>query len=354
MIRYIRSGALIGALTLGAACNSDPLVPEESDFVPRPDTYVPADTATTTRISGLAWDPEAFFLSLVGCGDTCPFPPLVSDGLPLYQMAAVRNGAVTAFDPVAVAPAVAPETTDAVGMWVLPKVPSRAGAPFFMLSLGQGTLPTESIAGLEPVPPAEYLPTLTMRPISTVHSTCTSQEVFHASKKGILQAVAKHLTVVKGVPTTVEDLINPAKYYAATVFWLFHAGNGALRVPAAMTAVEASAGQVFFIDWAPSFLPPASLRSERGFIVTTDAPASPMGITVVLVPNNGAPPPELINYKIVDTVTDAATRRPWFFPPISAPIAPTVIGFAGLQMMYQPSELPGYQLPPPPGLCLPL
>ncbi len=353
MIRYIRTGALIGALTLGAACNTDPSVPEESNFIPKPEEYVSVDVVPTTRISGLAWDPEAFFMSLVNCGDECPFPPLLNDGIPLYMMAAVGGGSVTAFDPVAVAPAVPPETTDPVGMWVLPKVPSRVGAPFFMLAQPQGALPTESIAGLPPIPPADYLPTLTMRPISTVHSSCSSQEVLLASKKGILEAVAKHKTVVENVPTTVDDLVNPAKYYATTVFWLFHAGNGGLRVPASGTAVEASEGQVYLVDWAPPFVPPAELRSERGFMVTTDA-ASPMGITVVLVPNTGAPPPELIHYNIVDTVTSESARRPWFFPPIEAPIAPGVIAYAGFQMQYQPSELPGYEIPPPPSVCLPL
>lgn len=362
MNRYIRSAALIGTCLLGVGCEQS-ATPGESTFFPEAEYLPTTSSATpmTTKVSGLAWDPEAFFMGVAACGQACTMPPYLNEGIPLYQRAAIGGATVLPFDPVAVATAGPPANSAPIGFWQLPKVPSRAEAPFFIVSAGTGTIPSAPILPnppFFPIPPSQftptlqYMPTLTMRPIRTVWGHCTSQEAVSISSNGVLEALAKYLTVVKGQPTQVQDFLDPTKFLSVVVVDAFHAGNFDLRAPAAAVSVEASAGQVYYMDWAPPGVPPANLRSARGFIVNDTATTAPYGIAVVVLPAMGPPPP-VINYTIKDTVTDAAAKRPWVFPPVAAPAAPTIIGYLGLQAQYAPGAIPIYADPPPPFFCLP-
>ncbi|MFL5345840.1 MAG: hypothetical protein ACJ8AT_13700 [Hyalangium sp.] len=354
MNRYIRSAALIGTCLLGVGCEQS-TAPDESTFFPEAE-YMPAGAMTpTTRVSGVAWDPEAFFMSIAACGPNCTMPPFLSEGIPLYQRSAVGGASVLAFDPVAGHPVGPPATSAPIGFWQLPQVPSRGDAPFFIVSTGQGSIPSTPVLPnppFAPIPPTQYMPTLTMRPIRTVWGHCTSQEAVSVGSNGILEAVAKYLSVVKGQPTQVTDFLDPTKFLSVVVVDAFHAGNFDLRAPADSVAIEATAGQVYYIDWAPPGVPPASLRSTRGFIVNDTATTASLGIAVVLLPSNGPPPP-VIAYTLKDTKTDNVARRPWVFPPVAAPPAPTIIGFLGLQAQYAPGPTPIYEDPPPPFFCLP-
>ncbi len=351
MTRHLRYAALMGACLLGMGCEETP-PPGLSEFVPEAQYVAPGSFSLHTRISGLAWDPEAYFMTLAACGPTCPMPPFLSEGLPLFQHAAVQNAAISAFDPLTQTTTGDATTTDGVGIWVLPQVPSRATAPYFILAEAQGSLPS-AVAGppLPNVPSAPYLRTLTLRPITTVAGMCLSMEAVHISSQGILEAVAKYLSS-KGTSTLVSDLVNPTRYHSVTVLGLFHGGNGANRAPADQIAVESSVGQVYHINWAPPGSDSDPLRSSRGFIVT-ESQKTPVGFAVVLVPAT-LPRPEKITYTVKDTKEDDVARRPWFYPPISAPPQSGVITFIGAQMGYQPPSIPIFQLPPPPTACVPM
>jgi hypothetical protein len=351
MNRYLRFPALLGACLLAMGCE-EPATQAPSSFIPEVQ-YVPADSVSLhTRISGVAWDPEAYFIYLTECGPTCPMPPFLSEGIPLYQRAAIRDAAISAFDPLTQTTTGAAVTTDGVGIWTLPQVPSRSTAPYFVVSAAQGTIPTEQIGPpLAVVPPTQYVRTLTLRPLSTVGGSCLSQEAIHIGSTGVLEAVAKYLTA-NGKPTLVEDLLDPTRYHSVTVLGLFHGGNGANRAPADLTSVEVSVGQVYHIDWATPGTSPAERRSARGFIVT-ESPTTPVGFAVVLVPAT-LPRPAQITYKVKDTKQDAVARRPWVYPPISAPPQPGLVTFIGAQMGYQPPSIPLFQLPPPPSACVPM
>jgi hypothetical protein len=346
---------------LGTSCQES-AAPDESNVVPRPVFVAAADNPPTTRVSGLAYDPEAFFINLVNCGGrNCPIPPFLSEGIPLYLRSAVRGATMLAFDVEAQPqpqPVGAPAASDGVGMWVLPSVPSRFTAPFFVLSTGSGALPdpSEPIGPpLPPVTPTQYLPTLTARPIFTGPSgTCASQEAVHIGKNGILEAVAKHLTAM-GTNTTVDDLVNPGRYWGANVFWFYEAGNPSLRAPAEGISLEVNITggpqQTFVIDWAPPGALPAFLnQSTRGFYVTNTA-TSKIGVYVVLLPAAG-PPPGPITYLLKDTKTSASAQRPWQFPPLRGNIGPMSVTFIGIQMQYPINPL---NPPPTPPLtvCLP-
>ncbi len=361
MNRTIRYGTLIGAVLLGAGCAGESEPPSESNLFPAPE-YVDVNTvpANTVRVSGLAWDPEAFFFTLANCGQECPFPPLLSEGNPLYLQAAVNEASVLAFDPTAAPPNLTvgdPATSDPTGSWLLPSVPERKGPPFFAFNPGAGAVTTSAFPPapapplLPPTPPSPYVPTVTARPIYTGKAaTCLAQESVHISRGGILEAVAKFLSST-GTPTLVDDLLNPARYYGVNVFWFFHAGNPAVKAPADSISLEPSTGQMFVLDWAPpGVLPPFLQQSTRGYYVTNTA-TSPIGVYVVLFPNSG-PPPTGIEFKVMDTKEDAAVFRPWAPTTLPGNIGPGAVTFYGWQMMYTPK--PNVPAPALQGwVCLP-
>lgn len=369
MIRYIRYGALLGAVMMGAGCQES-AAPAESNVVPRPTYIAEAEVPSmlVTRASGVAWDPEAFFFHLAMCGGpTCPIPPFLSEGIPHYLRSAVRGATIMAFDPEKPGPTGDPVTTDNLGIWLLPTMPARYGTPFLTMNTGSGALPPASEPLGPPFPLApitEYVPTVTARPIFTGQSgTCPGLDNAHIGKNGILEAVAKHLTA-QSTGTTVADLLDPTKYWGVNVFWLYIAGNPVLRVPAdgislAATQVvpdttppqEAPVGQILAVDWAPpGVLPPELNQSARGFYVTNSATSS-LGVYVVLFPNNG-PPPTGIKFRLTDTKTDSVARRPWTFPVEPGSVGPGVVVFHGNQMQF-PVDPQHPWLVPPPYICLP-
>jgi hypothetical protein len=279
---------------------------------------------------------------------------LLSEGLPLYLRSAVTKTALTPLDLLAGAPLTALETTsDPTGFWLMPKVPSRVNPPFYIFAAGQGELTPQAFSPPPQIPPTQYLPTVTARPINTLYSTCTGMEAMLIGNTGVLEATAKYLTIT-GRPTVVSDFLDPTRYHSVTVIGMYHAGNGAVRAPADGISLEGTSGsgvEIFYIDWAPPGVPPDTLRSARGYIVT-DAPTSPVGFAVVLS-RATSPIPDKITYKFKDTKTDAVARRPWQFPTIAEPPHPGIVTFIGAQMRYQNPTLPLYSLGIPFWLCLP-
>ncbi|MDY7229630.1 hypothetical protein [Hyalangium rubrum] len=359
MTRYIRYGALLGAMLVGAGCG-DSTTPEESNFLPQPE-YIPVSQAPafTTTLTGVAWDPESFFHQVyfcLGAGPACPMPPYLSEGLPLYLNASVSGAAVQPFDPLLAGPPPAnplvgqPVNSDGMGIWVFPGVPSphNRPAPYLMFNAGVGSLPPVQIGPPFPkVAESEYLPTLTLRPITiNNNSSCTGLEAAQISKKGVLEAVAKHLTAT-GTPTTVEDFINPGRYAGVFVVWLYEAGNPIQRKAADGITVEHSTGRILSLSWEfPGSLPAADNQATRGFYVTPNAAISDIGLYVVLVPQ-GADVPPTMSFLFKDSRTDEASLRPWTFPPVTVGFGPGVVNFGGFQMFY---PLP--PIPPPPAACV--
>jgi hypothetical protein len=364
MNRYIRHAAFLGAVMLGTAC-ADSADPAESNIVPRP-VFIAADQVPppTARVSGVAWDPEAFFVYLAGCSSKpCPIPPFLGEGIPIFKRSAVLGATVFAFDVEGAQPhpTGAPATSDGQGIWVLPNVPQRFTTPYFLLATGTGSLIPAPIASpplqAAPVAPTEYLPTLSLRPISTgVSGSCVGQDAAQIGKNGALEAVAKHLTATTGSAVSVMDFVDPVKYWGTNVIWAYSAGNPILRAPADNVSLEVSitggTHQTFAIDWAPpGVLPPFLNQSTRGFFVT-QAPTSPLGLYVVLLPHPPGPPPSSIDYLLKDTVTNSQSKRPWSFPPLHGNIGPGTVYFIGAQMQY-PINLLNPPPPPPPYICLP-
>ncbi|ADO72655.1 hypothetical protein [Stigmatella aurantiaca] len=393
MNRTLRYGTLLAGSLLLGACGSDD-APSESELYPTPEFVDVDPSKTTTQLSGFAWDPEAFFINLVGC----PFPdircaPFLLDEGPLYGFSAVQRSSIFAFDPITGGPTGDPIQSDELGVWTLQGVPSRTTVPFFVTSL-----PTGSLNPAANVPPGAYLPTVTLRPVVTHNSVCHVQEAASISTVGILEAVAKHLTAT-GSATQVADFVDTKKFASVAVFWNYQPGSPLLRAPGSCTTVKATAnnapvGQTFNVNWAPpGVLPPFLNQSKRGYFVD-DQPAtdgsgtkvSGLGITVVLLRATTSAPPQEITYTLVDPtppydpshdnlVPDADPTQapcalknrvkerdgrvkgdqfnPWLFQRIAAPPLPGVITFAGNQM-WRRNQPNGPEGALSPNLCLPL
>ncbi|RKG65754.1 hypothetical protein D7V80_22205 [Corallococcus sp. CA054B] len=379
MQRALFFGSLLGAALLNAGCQESSNNPAASTFTPRPTYENREPEGLTSRVTGFTVDPEAYFFNLAGCAPTpeqCQLPPLYAEFSPLLQRAVVENAAITLLDSatgqvLAESGVVAP--SDANGVWTLDKVPTRRGAPFFVLSQvspempGMPAIPSGKLANnavmplpppmltLQSVPEGDYVTTLTVRPVVPAHSACVGLEALQMSDKGILEAVAKYLSF-EGTSTTVADLLNPGRFGGVTVFWLYRPGFPVFRVPAANTTVEASAGRVLNIEWAPPGVLPEPLnllQSARGFFIPPGPPApySSLGLVAVVHPPSPPGPPPVVHFEAKDSTTSDPEGRPWVLQPLDLPVAPRTVTFAGLQMYSKtPSTTP--QIPPP-STCLP-
>ena len=347
----------LGAL-LGSGCGSEPPVTpvDDSLFVDRPSVPL------TTTAAGYAWDPEAFFLSVSACntvfGGACPIPPLLGDGVPLFAMASVQNASVLVMDPLDPEPKHFAQPTGPNGLWRIEGLPSRDEVPFFIANAGGGVLPTlppEATAGLPPVAAATYLPTATLRPFFTGGSYfCPVGESIHTGNTGVLEAVAKYRTS-KGKNTNVVDFINPTRFDAVTVFWLYApAPLPTLLFPADKTTVQSAVGEKYHIDWAAPGTK-GTTQSSRGFYVE-DKAFSSIGVTVVVLPAGTITDPTApVEYLPVDTLVDAAQGRPFQFMPLPFPAIPGMISATSLQLFSgapppDPEDVPN--TPIPPFLCL--
>jgi hypothetical protein len=391
MNRTLRFGTLLAGSLLLGACGSDD-APPESNIYPTPE-YVNDDPAqSTTQLSGFAWDPEAFFINLVGC----PFPdircaPFLLDMGPLYGNSAMQKSSIFAFDPITGGPAVEPVQSDNLGVWSLFGVPSRRDVPFFVTAL-----PTGSLNPAAPVPRGNYLPTVTLRPVVTHNSVCHVQEAASISTVGILEAVAKRLTG-SGRTTTVADFVDKNRYSSVVVFWNYQPGSPLLRAPASCTTVKATfnnnpVGEIHHVNWAPPGALPAAIQSARGYFVddqnATDGSGtkvSGLGISVFLLRASTSALPPAINFDLVDPtppynpandvlvpddnpnmnpcalknrVKDKGQIKgeqfnPWRFQTVTAPPMPGIITFAGNQM-WRKDQPNGPEGALSPNLCLPL
>lgn len=324
------------------ACETQPGPPGEVSI------YGETGGTNVANVAGFAWDPEAYWLSMAACGTSCPIPPITVPGIPIFDSSLVKGAIVNIFDPLnPPMPAGTAPPTPAEGTWFLQGLPSRADVPFFTFTVhdpSAGTPALRITPPLPPVPPAAYLPTLSVRPIVTRYTSCYGISADLISDKGIVQAVAKYLTS-KGQSTTVPQLLDPTRFGGVVVFWNYVPGIPPLRVPAFGTDMQASVGRVLRLDWAPPGALPAAIQSDRGFFVDDTAPVSGMGLTVTLLPPSPSPAPTEVRFTAVDPQTGG--DHPYLFPPLPPiPVSPGFITFG---------QLPGIQLgsPPPPNwVCL--
>jgi hypothetical protein len=333
-ISLIGLSASLGLL-LATGCGSEP--PADPVRLPDDAVFGPPRTTSTSELAGFAWDPEAFYINLMSCGPECPpIRSMLSDLNPIFAYSKVQGSVIVVFDPILGAPAgFADAPTGPDAQWRVPAVPSRDQGPYFVVTgPPPGPGPVASLvqppAGsvVAPIATTSYLPTFTARPIVARNTACYFQEAAHVGGNGVLDAVAKYRTA-KGQTTAVADLMNPAKFVAVTVFWLWEPRDFPnLLTPATSTTIESSGGIKYHIGWAKPGT--RTDQSARGFYVVDSAASSPSGITVILVPT-GFPAP-VVHYQVADTITNAEAHRPWGFLPLDVPPVPGQVTSISLQL----------------------
>jgi hypothetical protein len=372
----MRASAAIASLVLGVSltgCGDELPPPAGTDS----EHFSPLPPAKTT-VSGVVFDPEAFFFALATFPEPPPDeegpppdeegppppPPLLAEGIP-YLMRSVAAGVrVSLTLDGAAADVSAPAAPN--GYWQVPGVLTgdstylmRAEPPEEGVVIGAPEMfPSPPFA---PIPSGRYFPTTTLRPIVPLAPACMVQVASVVGDAGALSAVA-NLRTSMGQPTTAADLVDPGQTGGVALIWVSAPSFffEYFLIPANDIKAEVSGGTLYALDWAP---PEAEVpgQSPMGFIATPDD-TSPIGYFAVVLPRGSTNPVEV---RFIDTVTTSPEEpggppRPWAIPEFSAQLSP---GVSVSRLYAQPAgppeeeEEPGGEQHPPPDLswlCLPI
>ncbi|WP_211194742.1 hypothetical protein [Pyxidicoccus fallax] len=294
------------AATLGGCAESDP-VPPVPTGLDAPVTELPASQAA---VSGLVFDPEAFLAMYLAIPNGEGPPAYLLPGMPGLMYSAIPDARVRLYGP-GLRESLSPPSSPA-GQWQADGVALDEHTPYLAEAVppqGPVTFYIDEYAPLA-LPPATYYPTTHVRPIQVSGTQCSSQTALMVGSAGALDAVAQHLTA-GGTPTTVEDLLNPARtggvvllnVHTPSFFYDF------FLTPMDEVAVEASAGTVVALDWAyPEGLPG---QSPMGYSVIPGS-VSPVGYFALVLPPGASAP---VTVSFTDTVVTPPEEEPGEFGP---------------------------------------
>jgi hypothetical protein len=306
--------------------------------------------ARKSLVSGIVYDPEAFYYAFVtfpAPPDQLP-PPALFLGIPYLLRTTPMEAQVSMLSGTSVASQTvsAPNGVWEVGdlpvgsdtVYQVQAKPPAAGVSFFD---NPEVFPPEAFP---PIPLVDYYPTTTVRPIVLSASACPLQVATLVGREGALGAVAKLLTKTKA--TTVADLLNPAKYGGVLLFWVY-SPSPVLDVfdqPMPGIVATASRGTVYTIGWAgsdPEVPSAAGKRTEMGYYATSSATKSPLSYFAVVLPA-GSTGPVTLNFTDTVTTPDGEEPgpggpRPWSIPEVTLTPGPGVT-FARLHAF--PSFMP--------------
>lgn len=283
--------------------------------------------ATTASISGVLYDPEGFFVTMFnfpaepGHEDDLP-PPAVFGDSPYLANVLLSGGEVRVSGPEGFADSPAARTAES-GAWQVNGVAVNGETPYLVVASPSAegvSLPAEQAV---PLPQATYYPTKSLRPILANVTQCYGQTALMVGNAGALDAVAQRLTEL-GTPTTVADLLDPAKTGGVSLLWV-HTPSDAFDFflsPMDSVAGEATAGQLIALDWFPvdPETGPAPGQSPMGFAALPD-PMSMIGYFALVLPPGVTEPVEV---RFTDTYTSLPEDdtehfgpRPWKVPSIT-------------------------------------
>ncbi|WP_254614574.1 MULTISPECIES: hypothetical protein [unclassified Myxococcus] len=348
-LRSLASSFLLCAAVGGCADSEAPVItlPDTAPVVDLP--------ARTTNVSGVVYDPEAFLIAFMTLPEevTEEAIPGVFNG-PYTALSAIMGGSVTLSSPEGSKFAAAP--SDFGGTWQLVGVPSGDAATY----LASATPPEEGVV-LDPefpipLPPTTYFPTTYVRPILASVTQCYGQSAVLVGNTGALDAVAQAMTAA-GTPTTPADLLDSTKTGGVALLWVHDMSFLAdlFQTPVGSIA-EASAGQLFALDWAPPEGLPG--QSPMGFSVLPGSESFLGYFALVLPPNSTAP----VTINLIDTFVPEpgepdpdAPPRPYLLPSVIVEPRPgevSVYRAFGQFPLPPPGEEPppggGLEDPPPP------
>ena len=315
--RSLAAGFLLASALGGCASDAPPPV---DTGVNAPIVDLPERHGT---VSGLLYDPEAFFVHMLtfptepGQEDMAP-PPALFDGIPYLVFSAIPGAQVRLSSPGL--PEVSSGPSAFTGHWQVNGVALSEGLPY----VAEAIPPAEGVTLIPgapfPLPPADYFPTRTLRPIQVNVTECSSQTALMVGNTGGLDAVAQYLTM-EGTETTVADLLDPAKTGGVVLFWV-HAPSfyyDYFLIPQDTVAAESSAGQVIPLMWAPPEGFPG--QSPMGFFAMP-GPVSFLGYFALVLPPGQTEP---VTVSFTDVYEPEEGEEPGPFGPRPLPIPPAVV-----------------------------
>ncbi len=273
-----------------------------------------------TSVSGVAYDPEAFFFAAAtwppledGGQDPNSPPPSLFSGIPHLTRSAIAGAAVSARNGVSGESSVV-SSADNQGIYHLENLASTPTEPIFLQAQPQdggvafnADFPSPPFVA---IPVGKYGKSTTLRPIFTNAPNCALQMALMAGDQGALDAVARYRTS-KGMPTTVADLLDPAKSSGVALLWAHPAFFFEyFLVPGDSSSAAATVGTVYNLSWSPPD-PMAVNQSPMGYSVTEDA-TSPIGYFAIVLPPGGDGTTKVT---LSDTVSDPMQARPFQYPP---------------------------------------
>lgn len=328
-----------------------------------------------TTVSGIVYDPEAFFFSLAtfpqappppeGQPPRDPPPPALFNMIPYLTRSVPPGARVSIIGNGTVADVSGPATLPN-GAWQVTGVPTSATTPYLMMA----EPPPEGVVmgapmffpspPFVPIPNAKYYPTTTLRPIFASVPTCQMQAAQLVGEAGALGAVAQLMTQM-GTPTTPADLADPARTGGVVLVWVYAPSFllDLFLIPSGGIAIEPSRGTVYPIGWAP----PGTFEGQMpmGYFAMPNG-LSPLGYYAVVLPKGSSGP---LSLRITDTVNDPNNHpgrggpRPWLIPPFTSEVGPGV-SFARLHAfsaMAPPPPDPNAEPVPAPDfswMCMPM
>ncbi|QRK08651.1 hypothetical protein JQX13_00195 [Archangium violaceum] len=339
-----------------------------STETPSPPASTPAYSELPPRkttVSGIIFDPEAFYFSLKtfpSFPDSPPPPGMLIIGIPHLTRSVPVGARVSVVDGDTVADS-SEVVTPAVA-WQVPGVPTDDTIEYALRAEPHPEAGGISIGApedfpapfFEPVPPSTYHPTTSLSPLRTLGPSCVSQVAMMVGEAGALSAVASYRTS-HGTPTTVADLLNPAKVAGVALVWVispspfmdfFHEPLGDVEM-----VKESGQGTVYALDWQL----PGSVagQSPMGYYVSS-ASISPIGYYAIVFPPGATEP---VSLGFTDTVTELPPPpdvppsenglRPYPLAPAFVPVRPGVSilrTFAFPSLSYPPPSEDEEYVPP--------
>lgn len=306
-----------------------------------------------TTLSGVVFDPEAFFFSLAtfpeGENPEDAPPPALFEGIPYLMRAATVGARVSVMSGATVADTSGPAPQN--GYWQVQGVPT--GAPYTFRAVP----PEEGVVvgapdffpspPFEPVPQGKYYPTTTLIPMTASSTSCHAQAATMVGEGGALGALANLLTDMTGTETTPADLVDPEKTGGVALIWVygpspvFDLFDAPLGGPEGGVAAETDKGTLYGLDWAPPGVIPGPVQSPMGYMAMPES-MSPMGYFALVLPKGHTGPVTL--HFIDQGVTPEGEEggpfgpRPYVIEPLTVEVGPGV-SFARVHA-FSPAMIP--------------
>lgn len=290
---------------------------------------IPRVVPAGIHVNGVAFDLEYFQWSTGHCppppedetppSDACPEPFLVPMYSPHLDASPIPRARVSVVDPDYSKMVSSESVTDFTGAFNLRGViPSREGYAHLRAEIdktapapaGEPAVPHAWDPRVPPFPEVAYVPTITAFAIESGTASCINQRAVLLSDRGILDAVARHLST-PSKPVSVANLLDPARFGGVLVWWNREPSDMMYWKPAKGVTTEVSTGTTYSVSWDLPGAGPAGAQSPLGFFVSAD-PAANIGLTATVLPPSGESG-TLVTATVTDPVTDETKGRPFAF-----------------------------------------